>query len=62
MIKDSKGNVISIGDNVKVLWGYDNKIHTGRIKKIRQNIVTIATINATIATSDQMKITKIHTK
>ena len=24
---DSKGNKISIGDRVRVLWGFDNRIH-----------------------------------
>ena len=58
-MKDSNGNNISIGDRVKVLWGYDNKIHAGKITYIRKNVVTISTMNATIATSDPMKITKI---
>ena len=33
-MKDSKGNKISIGDRVKVLWNFDNKIHDGGITNI----------------------------
>ena len=58
-MKDSQGNRISIGDKVKVLWSYDNKIHTGKVVGMRDNVVNIVTINAHISTSDHKKITKI---
>ncbi len=33
-MKDSRGRQILIGDRVKVLWNFDNKIHVGDIIKI----------------------------
>ena len=58
-MKDSKGNDISIGDRVKVLWGFDNKIYTGRITRIKESVVTIATPQSNISTNNHSKITKI---
>ena len=37
-MKDSKGNILTIGDRVKVLWNFDNKIHEGHIFRIRENV------------------------
>jgi hypothetical protein len=58
-MKDSKGNEISIGDRVKVLWGFDNKIYTGRITRIKESVITIATPQSNISTNNHLKITKI---
>ncbi|MCK4928800.1 MAG: hypothetical protein KAR76_03600 [Methanosarcinales archaeon] len=58
-MKDSKGNQISIGDRVKVLWGFDNKIHSGKIIKIRNDVVTIKSMGKRVLVSDHNKITKI---
>ena len=38
-MKDSQGNNISIGDRVKVLWNYDNKIHVGDVFRISENAI-----------------------
>ena len=40
-MKDSKGNKISIGDRVKVIWNFDNKIHNGEITNISDELVKI---------------------
>lgn len=40
-MKDSHGNNILIGDKVKFLWNFDNKIHTGDIIKINDHLITI---------------------
>jgi len=37
-MKDSKGNILTIGDRVKVLWNFDNKIHEGHIFRISENV------------------------
>ena len=58
-MKDSKGNKISIGDRVKVLWNYDNKIHVGDVFRISENAVEIDIFTRNISISDHTKITKI---
>ena len=58
-MKDSKGNTISIGDRVKVLWNYDNKIYAGDVFRIRENVVEIKIYKGNISISDHTKITKI---
>ena len=40
-MQDSNGNTISIGDRVKVLWNFDNKIHKGEIIRINNHLITI---------------------
>ena len=68
-MKDSDGNKISIGDRVKVLWNYDNNIHTGEIIKINNHLITIQTNGIPmmdscyplkIITSNHSRITKMH--
>ena len=44
-MKDSKGNNISIGDRVKVLWNFDNKNYNGDVFRIRENLVEIKIFN-----------------
>lgn len=56
---DSKGNKISIGDRVRVLWGFDNRIHTGEVTDINDRAIRIDTINRRIITVDSRKINKI---
>lgn len=58
-VKDSKGNNISIGDRVKVLWNFDNKIHNGYVFRISENAVEIDIFTRNIFISDHTKITKI---
>jgi hypothetical protein len=58
-MKDSKGNNISIGDRVKVLWSFDNKIYAGDVFGIRENVVEIKIFKGNISISDHTKITKI---
>ncbi|MDF1558422.1 MAG: hypothetical protein P1P80_09665 [ANME-2 cluster archaeon] len=58
-MEDSKGNQISMGDRVKVLWGFDNKIHNGYVINIRDDIVTIDSMGTKLSVSDHRKITKI---
>jgi ribosomal protein L24 len=58
-MKDSKGNKISIGDRVKILRGFDNKIHTGNVVNINENVVTISAFWGKISTTDYTKIIKI---
>ena len=58
-MKDSKGNTISIGDRVKVLWNFDNKIYTGDVFRIRKNAVEIDIFTRKISIKDYTKITKI---
>jgi len=68
-MKDSDGNKISIGDRVKVLWNYDNKIHIGKIIGIEGNLITIHSngnqktapcFRPKITTSNHSRITKMH--
>ena len=61
-MKDSKGNKISIGDRVKVLWNFDNKIHNGEITHISNEFVKINIFSQHISIKDHTKITKIPTK
>jgi len=56
---DSKGNKISIGDRVRVLWGFDNRIHVGEIIDFQGRTIRIDTINRRINTIDHNKITKV---
>ena len=58
-MKDSKGNKISIGDRVKVLWSFDNKIHDGNVFRINENVVEIDIYSRNISIRDNRKITKI---
>ena len=58
-MKDSKGNNISIGDHVKVLWNFDNKIHNGHVFRINENAVEIDIFTRKISIKDYTKITKI---
>ena len=61
-MKDSKGNKISIGDRVKVLWNFDNKIHNGEITNISNEFVKINILSRQISIKDHTKITKIPNK
>ena len=61
-MKDSKGNKISIGDRVKVLWNFDNKIHDGGITNISNEFVNITISSRQISIKDPTKITKIPNK
>ena len=56
---DSKGNNITVGDRVKVLWGFDNRIHFGEIVDIHEGVIKINTHNSRINTINPSKITKI---
>lgn len=59
-MKDSKGKKITIGDRVKVIWNFDNKIHTGEITKINDNFVEIDIFTRKISIRDRTKIEKIQ--
>ena len=61
-MKDSKGNQISIGDRVNVLWNFDNKIHNGEITNITNEFVRIDIFSRHLSIKDYTKITKIHEK
>jgi hypothetical protein len=61
-MKDSKGNEISIGDRVKVLWNFDNKIHNGEITSIRDGFVNVNIFSGHTSLKDNKKITKIPDK
>jgi hypothetical protein len=58
-MKDSKGNKISIGDRVKVLWNFDNNIYGGNVFGISENVVEIDIFTRNISIRDHTKITKI---
>ncbi|MCD4810908.1 MAG: hypothetical protein K8R17_13560 [Methanosarcinales archaeon] len=59
MILDSKGKNITIGDRVKVLWEFDNRIHVGEIIDIHEGVIKIDAYNFKINTIHPSKITKI---
>ncbi len=61
-MKDHKGNEISIGDRVKVLWNFDNKIHNGEITSIHDGFVNVNIFSGHISIKDNKKITKIPDK
>jgi len=58
-MKDSKGRKISIGDRVKVIWNFDNKIHMGEITKINEQSVEIDIFTRKISIRDKNRIEKI---
>jgi len=57
-MKDSKGNKISIGDRVKVLWRFDNKFHDGNVVRISEPFVDIDILSRRISIKDPERITK----
>ncbi len=59
-MKDSRGRQILIGDRVKVLWNFDNKVHVGDIIKIGQKHVEVDITLRRISIYDQTKITKLR--
>ena len=58
-MKDSKGNKISIGDRVKVLWNFDNQIYAGDVRRVNENTTEIKIFTGNISIRDHTKITKI---
>ena len=52
-MKDSKGNKISIGDRVTVLWGFDNNFHEGNIVRLGEKFVDY---NKKTVNSDKMDL------
>ncbi|MCL7413297.1 MAG: hypothetical protein M8353_06735 [ANME-2 cluster archaeon] len=67
-MKEQEVNTISIGDRVKVLWNFDNRMHKGRIIGIKNNVITIESneepkkgffVPPKITISDASKITKL---
>ena len=58
-MNDSKGNILSIGDRVKIHWNFDNKIHEGHIFRISGNVAEIDIFTRKISISNPAKITKI---
>lgn len=40
-MKDSKGNILTIGDRVKVLWNFDYQIYAGDVLRVNENAVEI---------------------
>ncbi|MCL7474493.1 MAG: hypothetical protein SCH39_11940 [Methanosarcinales archaeon] len=67
-MEELEGNTISIGDRVKVLWNFDNRMHMGKIIGIKNNVVTIASnevpengflVPPKITISDHSKIFKL---
>lgn len=59
-MKDSSGRQILIGDRVKVLWNFDNKVHVGDIIKIGQKHVEVDITLRRISIYDHTKITKLR--
>ena len=59
-MKDSRGRQILIGDRVKVLWNFDNKIHVGDIIRIGQKHVEVDITLRRISIYDHTKITKLR--
>ncbi len=59
-MKDSRGRQILIGDRVKVLWNFDNKVHVGDIIKIGQKHVEVDITLRRISIYDHTKITKLR--
>ena len=61
-MKDSKANNISIGDRVKVLWNFDNKIHNGGIININDKFVDINNFSRQVSVKYNTKIIPIKPK
>ncbi len=59
-MKDSRGRHILIGDRVKVLWNFDNKIHVKDIIKIGRKHVEVDITLRRISIYDHTKITKLR--
>ena len=59
-MKDSRGRQISIGDRVKVLWNFDNKIHEGDVLRVGREHIEVNITMHRISVYDLKKITKLH--
>lgn len=59
-MKDSKGKQISIGDRVKVLWNFDNKMYEGDIYRVGPKHVEVDISMRKISINDHNKITKLR--
>ena len=59
-MKDSRGEQILIGDRVKVLWNFDNKIHEGDVFRVDRKHIEIDIAMRRISVHDHKKITKLH--
>jgi hypothetical protein len=58
-MKDPKGNKISIGDRINVLWNFDNNIHGGEITNISDGFVNVNIFSRNISLKNHTKIKKI---
>jgi hypothetical protein len=61
-MKDSKGNKISIGDRVKVLWDFDNKIHNEGIINISDKFIYMNNFTRQVSLKGNTKIIPIRPK
>lgn len=61
-MKDSKGNKISIGDRVKVLWDFDNKIHNEGIINITDKFIDMNNFTRQVSIKGNTKIIPIRPK
>lgn len=59
-MKDSRGKQILIGDRVKVLWNFDNKIHEGDVFIVDRKHIEVDIAMHRISVHDHKKITKLH--
>ncbi len=59
-MKDSRGKQILIGDRVKVLWNFDNKIHEGDVFRVDRKHIEVDIAMHRISVHDHKKITKLH--
>ena len=59
-MKDSRGRQILIGDRVKVLWNFDNKMHEGDILRVGQKNVEVDISMRKISINDYKRITKLR--
>jgi len=59
-MKDSRGKQILIGDRVKVLRNFDNKIHEGDVFRVDHKHIEVDIAMHRISVNDHKKITKLH--
>jgi hypothetical protein len=59
-MKDSRGKEIFIGDRVKVLCNFDNKIHEGDVFRVDRKHIEVDIPMHRISVYNHKKITKLH--
>lgn len=58
-MKDKNGNIIQIGDPVKVLWAFDKREYEGKVVDVKGNIALITAQKYFVYVNKPERILKI---